>query len=381
MDTASIPFLERDSSQAQALGLLSGRGITNARPFRFTSWAAKEWFAKKDNIHVAKATNGDVEYSFGGSYNGLTWQEKAEINLALLSGGRGLLEPDHRDRFLNLVQREAVVLGVARRESMGSFEKKLNRMEAAGRILRFVGDEGQLSSDQKQRMNFLFSTLRAQKFRGAVPMTWDSMRDAITDGPDVFQDQVLSQMAMQCADDMETNLNLGDTASADVDLRAFDGVIVAAASNIVASIGTSITTADLRAMSIDMPDRFARRDADLRWFLGRKTNEQLNGFIEGRATARGDVEVNGYSNGMIQGHERVVASVWQYAAGGGNNETHVVLSTPNNLVVGVWQEITFMVDEDVEAEQTTIYVTIRWTYVPEEPRAQVRLDGLLDPSV
>lgn len=299
--------------------------------------------------------------------------EKADLALSdLLSGGE--LVPAQAQRFIRLLIKESVILGMASVRPMRSKKVLVEKIRFLNRILRAASEATPLPAADRQKPDLSKVELDAKLFRAQVNLNDEVLEDNIEQGS--LRQTVMELMGEAIARDMDELIVQGDTTSADPYLASFDGMLAAATTHVVLGGVNPIGTDDLKAAIKAMPTEFIRNKRRLRFLTSVDAETDLRDTYSTRDTTAGDRFLLDDAPVMYSGIPIMDVPLFPEDLGGGNNETNIVLIDPKNVMVGVWRRIRMETDKDIESGVLKIVASLRWDFKYVEETAVVKVTGV-----
>lgn len=295
--------------------------------------------------------------------------EKADLALSdLLSGGE--LVPAQAKKFIRLLINESVVMPMATVKPMGSKKQLLEKIRFNSRVLRAGQEATALPEADRSKVDLSKVEMDAKLFKAEVHLNNEVLEDNIEQGN--LRQTVMELMGEAIARDMDEVLVQGDTTSADTFLAQFDGMLVAATSNVVASGGISLQKSILKAMIKAMPTEFIRNKRRLRYLTSIDAEVDYRDTLAERATTVGDKFLMEDAPVMYSGIPIMDVPLFPENLGVGTDETNAVLVDPKNVAVGIWRRIRIETDKDISAGVLKIVASLRFDFKYVEETAVVK---------
>lgn len=282
-----------------------------------------------------------------------TLLQKADMDLAQITADGGLLATQQADEFIQLAIKQAVLLKDANVTPMKGPVEERDKMRFSGRVLKPGAEATALPVMERSRPALSRITLTAQLFKAEVRYSDEVVEDQVERG--TFKDTIMTSLAGAVARDMEAVAIQGDVASADPLLAVLDGFIVQATANTVNAGGARLAKATLRDMLKALDDEFTATDK-LKFYTNRQARVDYRDSLADRATPLGDLAL--VTGGEAKFQDIPVIAVPEFPVAAGN--THVLLTDPQNLMVGIWRNIRFELARDVPAGVFIIVGTLRF---------------------
>ena len=255
------------------------------------------------------------------------------------------LTDPQRKYLIDRVVNEATLLGMIRKYTMNRSRVEIPRMSVGTRLMRAnTGGGHQESTSMGTRVAPDFESIVLTSSKLVLP--WTITEEFLEDNPEkgAAEQLIADMMATQAANDLEELAILGDEASGDALLRANNGFIkLGASGNVIDFNGAAFTTNVFERLLRAMPTKYRSNKGALRFFvpfdvegdyiqtLASRMGDAADAFLAGGSAAR--PKYNGVpivpikylpSNGNING---------------GNNESTIFLTDPDNMAWGVEREM------------------------------------------
>ena len=290
--------------------------------------------------------------------------EKADLALADLQTDGGYLSDQQADKFIRLLIRRSVLLGMVNVTPMKGPRQEENKTRFAGRVLR-PGTPGEaLSTADRAKIDLSQFTLDAKLFKAQVNLNDETLEDNIERG--TFQDTVQEQLSEAVSRDMEFVTIQGDTTSGNSLLAVLDGILVQATSNLVNAGSSNLDKDILKDMLKTMPEEFAVIET-MQYFTNRRARIDYKDSLANRATDLGDAQLTQRDRTVYQ--DMAVNSIPEWPNG---TSTSALLTDPKNVWVGIHRKIRFERDRDVPAGVNIIVASLRFDVKYEEETAVVK---------
>ena len=287
-----------------------------------------------------------------------TLLEKADLALADLTAGGGVLLPAQAQKFMRLLIKQSVLMQMATVVPMASPKHQLSKIKFGSRILR-PGQEGTaLGAADRVKPDLSDVELDAKLFKAEVRLSDEVLEDSIERGE--LRQTIIEMLAEAVARDMEEVAINGDTASADPFLATMDGILKQAASNIVDAAGTPITKALLRDLLKTLPAEYLRDKKAMRFLSSVDADLSYRNTLADRATVAGDRLLEEDTPVLYSGVPVQPIPLFPENLGVGGDQTAVVLCNPKNINVGIWRQIRFETDRDISEGTLKIVATLRF---------------------
>ena len=166
-----------------------------------------------------------------------TLLEKADLALADLTAGGGILLPAQAQKFMRLLIKQSVLMQLATVVPMASPKHQLSKIKFGSRILRPGQEATALAAADRARPDLSFLELDARLFKAEVHLSDEVLEDNIERGE--LRQTILEMIAEAAGRDMEEVIINGDTASADPFLATMDGLLKQTTSHVVDAAGVA----------------------------------------------------------------------------------------------------------------------------------------------
>jgi len=302
--------------------------------------------------------------------------EKADLALADLTAGGGLLKPAQAQKFMRLLIKESVLMQLATVVPMASPKQEISKIRFGTRILR-PGQEGTaLGVADRSRPDLTQVELDAKLYKAEVRMSDEVLEDSIERGE--LRQTIMEMMADAIARDMEEVAINGDTTSTDPFLATMNGLLRQATSNVVDAAGAALTKDLLRDMLRVLPSEHLRNKKEMRFLTSVDADLGYRNTLAERATVAGDRLLETDTPVLYSGVPVQPIPLFPENLGAGSNQTAVLLCDPKNIHVGIWRQIRFESDRDVSEGTLKIVATLRFDVkYAEEPGVAKAINVLL----
>jgi HK97 family phage major capsid protein len=296
--------------------------------------------------------------------------EKADLALADLTTGGGLLAPAQAQKFMRILINEAVILKQATVVPMRSPKQLIEKIRFANRILRSGSEATALAQADRAVPNLGKVELDAQLFKAEVRLNNEVLEDSIERGQ--LRQTIMQLMAEAIARDVDEVVIQGDRTNADPFLAKLDGILKQATSNIVDAQNQTTNKGVFRDMLKTLPNAFVRNKKQLRFLTSVNAEIDYKDSLSERATAGGDKYVEEDVPATYSGVPVLDVPMFPETLGPGKNATAIVLTDPKNINVGIWRNIRVEVDKIVTDGVLVIVATLRFDVKYAEETAVVK---------
>ena len=303
-------------------------------------------------LEKAAAAGTTVATGFGSSAGG------SGVHVASENGNGGLLNPEQSARFLDYMFDATVIGKVARTVRMKSDTTEIDRMSVGEKLVK-LASEGE-NTGVNSGVTFSKISLTTKKLRMDWELSTESLEDNI-EGADL-EDHIARLMATQAGNDIEDLILNGDSSSADLLYKSFDGVVKKAKTSgrVVDAAGAVISRAVFNSALKALPRKYKQRRTDLRFLSG---SNLIQDYLYSTSNSTNFANPQDIASGIIRGDVPVLGGpagyVAPYAFGipivevpllpetqtgtyaspsGSHGDVH--LTFPNNVVIGIKRDVT-----------------------------------------
>lgn len=284
--------------------------------------------------------------------------EKADLALADLTAGGGILKPAQAQKFMRLLIKESVLMKMATVIPMASPKQQISKIKFGSRILRPGQEATALALADRAKPDLSSVELDAQLFKAEVRLSDEVLEDSIERGE--LRQTIMEMMAEAISRDMEEVLINGDTVSVDPFLAVMDGVLKQATSNVVDAAGAPISKTLLQSMLRTLPSEHLRDKKAMRFMTSVDAELDYRNTLADRATVAGDRLLESDTPVLHGGVPVQPVPLFPENLGAGNDQTAIVLCNPKNIHVGIWRQIRLESDRDISEGTLKIVATLRF---------------------
>jgi len=298
--------------------------------------------------------------------NNRTILEKADLALADLTAGGGILKPAQAQKFMRLLIKDSVLMKLATVVPMGSPKQQISKIKFGSRILR-PGQEGTaLGPADRSKPDLSSVELDAKLFKAEIRLSDETLEDSIERGE--LRQTIMEMMADAIARDIEEVAVSGDITSVDPFLATLDGVLKQATSNIVDAAGAPLTKDLLRDLLKTIPAEHLRDKKAMRFLTSVDADLGYRNTLAERATAAGDRLLEDDTPVLYSGVPVQPIPLFPENLGAGNDQTVVLLCNPKNINIGIWRQIRIESQREISEGTLKIVATLRFDVkFAEEP--------------
>ncbi len=296
--------------------------------------------------------------------------EKADLALADLTAGGGLLQPAQAQKFIRILIDESVILKQGTVVPMKSPKQLIEKIRFAGRILRAGAEAAAVPAGDRTKPDLSQVELDAQLFKAEVRLNNEVLEDSIERGQ--LRQTIMQLMAEAISRDIDEVIIRGDTTSPDPFLAKLNGLLKQATSNIVDAQNQSTNKGIFRDMLKSMPSAFLRNKREMRFFTSVDSEIDYRDSLAERATVVGDKFLEQDEPVAYSGVPVVDVPLFPENLGAGNNATNILLTDPKNVNIGIWRNIRVETDKLVSEGVLIIVATLRFDVKYAEETAAVK---------
>lgn len=293
--------------------------------------------------------------------SGQQLSQKADLALADLESGGGLLTLEQNETFIRRLEDSRTILNAIRVYPMSGPTARINAIGFGGFITypasqdRNANTTGHSGRTPKAAYRSSPVTshidLQTKEVQAVVKIPYEVLEDNIERG--AMQTTLLTLIADRFSFDMEAMVVRAIEGGSDPIplLNYVDGIYELATDHTVDAGGALINDQFFTSMIKAMPKKYRNDLNALRFIMGSDTALDLRDARAARATLMGDRFVEDNSPLRAKGIQCLSAS--------NNPEASMLLTIPTNLIFGIQRNIRVETDKDIEAREVTIVVTAR----------------------
>jgi hypothetical protein len=296
--------------------------------------------------------------------------EKADLALADLTAGGGLLQPAQAQKFIRILIDESVILKQGTVVPMKSPKQLIEKIRFGGRILRAGSEAAAVPAGDRSKPDLSQVELDAQLFKAEVRLNNEVLEDSIERGQ--LRQTIMQLMAEAISRDIDEVIIRGDTTSGDPFLAKLNGILKQATSNIVDAQNQSTNKGIFRDMLKSMPSAFLRNKREMRFFTSVDSEIDYRDSLAERATVVGDKFLEQDEPVAYSGVPVVDVPLFPENLGPSNNATSILLTDPKNINIGIWRNIRVETDKLVSEGVLIIVATLRFDVKFAEESAVVK---------
>ncbi|MGN6107863.1 MAG: phage major capsid protein [Kofleriaceae bacterium] len=293
-----------------------------------------------------------------GQLNNRVLLEKADLALADLTTGGGLLKPAQAQKFMRLLIKNSVLMKMATVVPMSAPKQEISKIKFGSRILRPGQEATALPAAERSKPDLSKVELDAELFKGEVRLSDETLEDSIERGE--LRQTLMELITEAIARDMEEVIIKGDTTSADPFLAVLDGVLKQATSNVVDAAGAPVSKDLLHDLLKTLPSEYLVDKKAMRFLSSVDAELNYRNTLAERATVVGDKFLEGDAPVLYSGVPLVPIPLFPEDLGATNDQTSGLLTNPKNIMVGIWRQIRLESDRDISEGTLKIVATLRF---------------------
>jgi len=311
---------------------------------------------------------------------GLSNQElmqKADLAHDALRTDGGELAPEKFNTFVGRAVAATELLPMVRTISQSSTQEYIPKLKFTGRVSHRMPVHG-VALGVAQRSTPVLSEveLTTHKFQAECSLTYEHLEDNVMRGN--LEGYLIDYMGKLIGRDTQDNMLNGDTTSADMDLNGFDGLRALVTTYVVDAASAVIDIDKFEEALSDLPEEFLGEMGKLRFLMSHKEMRKYRKALSARIGALGDALLTKLSGGMAQLDVDLESiSGWPTNLAVGGNETDIILTDPENLIVSYWRKVMMEMEKDKRAQRVHFIWTYRVGCALEEEEAAVKIENVL----
>lgn len=261
--------------------------------------------------------------------------------------GSSVLQPEYFNQYIQEATQNRSILSEARRVVMNTQVYNIDRVGFGSRIVQYVAENTEISTSNAP--TFSQNVLTAKEFVALTGISDNALRRAL--GQSGFESTLVSMFAEQAGIDWEEQAVFGDTgiSAYDTVLKSQEGWIAQADSGQLLFDGGNGTDFDLSedgymamfdAMIKAYPKEYFNQPSMLRLYCAWEEYDGFRSELAGRETGLGDAVLTSAGELTYKGIPVKYAPVLNSAEGVEHMGRPCMLVNPDNLVYGVFEDIT-----------------------------------------
>lgn len=300
--------------------------------------------------------------------------EKADLDTTDLSSNGGYLVDEQAAKFIEIMIKESVLMGLVTVDTMNAPKKLLETLRFGSGVLHGADEGKALPEAQRATPDLGKTELSVELFKAEVPITDEVFEDNIE--RQGLKNTIRNALAKAIARDLEDACLNGDTALADTLLGKLDGIRKQTTTNTADNGDVPINVDFLNDLIKTMPSEFIRNRDKLRFLTSINAEQDLWNNYSNRGTDLGDRALENAPRIRYSGIPLVAIPVMPENLGAGTNETEILLVDPKNIHIGILRKIKMEPDRDARAGTVYIIATVRADTKYEYEPASVKGTGI-----
>lgn len=309
--------------------------------------------------------------------------ERADQALADITDGNGRLLPKQADSFLQDVFDDPVLANISRKVKMTTPEEEQPTIGFGSRIFQAPpADHTELAVGSRAKADFGKLVLSAKDYQGDVRIPKKLFRDNIE--RERLNSTLLGLFGKALARDMSVAFFQGDTAVVDADaptqafLRVQDGILKKIVSHVV-DVSDVMSEDVMDALMRVVPGKYIADEAEWRLLSHRKACLDWKKLLAARGTPGGDKVL--WSAGYPPyGVTPVLAEPFIPTVTAGAppvQTTQMLLVNPKNLVIGIYQDISFEKEIRIREQDVVFVMTTSVAFAIEREDACAKATNIV----
>jgi hypothetical protein len=282
--------------------------------------------------------------------------QKADMALAdLVSGGK--LNADQWKRFYLIAIKGQVVMSRVRTVRLTRETTEIPKMSTFGSQVLHPATESQaLTLAQRVKPGFDKVTLVSTEVMAQMDYPRFALMDQV-EGPR-FKSTLVAYLSMHIKSDFEKLICIGEVGSTNTLLNLYDGMIVAATSNVYQAGSTTFSSTVMDYTKRTMPSEF-RKQQNMMYLTNEYAADDYQAELEARGTGLGDSKI--WQGGDNQFRGKPVVSVPEFPddEGGTNDETVCMYGNPKNFLFGLHETLEMESEYNIRERTWTVVFTCR----------------------
>jgi hypothetical protein len=285
-----------------------------------------------------------------------SYVQKADMALSELTSSGGVLQPQQQKEFFRIMIEPTVLLSEINVKPLAGPVELVDKVGFLSRVLRRGSDGQPLTAGDRVKPDLSKLTYTAKEVKTQVNLTDSELEDSIEQG--TFLDTIKAMLADATRRDLEDLVVNGDTTSTDPLLALTDGLLKLITTNVVDRNAGSAQTLQLGHFTDSfkgMPNEFLLPDrSQMRFYTAVDAELKWREILGNRATTGGDDWLTTYRDVAVFGAPLRGVPRFPQNLGTGTNETNIVFADPKNISLGVWKDLKWRMQEDIQAGVTWV---------------------------
>lgn len=283
--------------------------------------------------------------------------QKADLALADLTGGGGILLPAQAKKFIRLLIKQSALMGMATVVPMAAPKQQVSKMKFGARIMRPGQEATALALVDRAKPDLSVVELDTKLIKAEVHLSDEVLEDNIERGE--LRQTILEMIAERAALDAEELFLLGDVTSLDPYLALLDGLLVQAKSHIADAGNAPMSKDLLRDLLKTLPSEYLRNKKLMKFLTSIDTDLDYRNTLAERATVGGDSFLTEDTPVLYSGVPVTPIPLFPENLGQNADQTDILLCDPKNIMVGIWRQIRIEYDRLITEGTLRIVATMR----------------------
>lgn len=306
---------------------------------------------------------------------------KAELVVADLTAGSGMLPVEQFRQFIVIAIKKAVLMKRVRVQEMQNPTMELPKIQAQGQVLHGSSSGIALTEAQRSKPVLLPKVLLTSKLlRGAVPVPDEVLEDNVE--REALNNKIRDLTATAVSGDFENLLISGDTTSSNDLLNVTDGILKLVSTNVVQAGGAFLSKSVLRDTTLLLPDEFRDDESQMVFLTSHRAAIWYRDAVGNRvgdlgddALTRGDTDPQrryaNYNGSAVLPIPRMPSNL-----GAAQNESPLIYTNPENFIFGVQRAVRIEFQRDPASGSNIFHVTCRVDVAVEHEQKTVYTKGI-----
>jgi HK97 family phage major capsid protein len=290
--------------------------------------------------------------------NNRTILQKADLALADLVTGGGVLKPVAAKKFIRLLIKQSELLKMVTAVPMAAPQQSFPKIKFSSRVLQPEPASGPLTPAQRVKPDIDSVELSAKAFKAEVRLPDQVLEDNVEEGQ--LRQTIMELLADAVSRDMEDVCINGDTTSVDPVLAQLDGALKQAVSHVVDAGGTPLSKEFLTDLMKSLPSEYAKLRKEMRYFTSVDAELDYRKTLADRETGAGDKYLETDAPIVVSGVPLMPIALFPETLGATGDQTVTLLTHPKNVYVGIWREIKIETARDISEGATIIVARLRF---------------------
>jgi Phage capsid family len=284
--------------------------------------------------------------------------QKADLALADLTAGGGILLPAQAKKFIRLLIKQSVLMQMATVVPMAAPKQQIPKTKFGSRIMR-PGQEGvALAVTDRAKPDLSYVELDSVLLKAEVNLTDEVLEDNIERGE--LRQTILEMIAERAAVDAEELFIQGDITNAtDPYLALLNGLLVQAKSHVVDAGNQPLGKNLLHDLLKTIPSEYLRNKKLMKFLTSVDNDLNYRNTLADRATIGGDKFLTEDTPVLYSGVPVTPIPLFPENMGAGSNTTDIILADPKNIFIGIWRQIRIEWDRKITTGTLRIVCTMR----------------------